>query len=605
MTEKIFKRCPSVDIQFEGLNFNIRENKNVRNILHSLNGSFCAGNLIGILGPSGAGKTSLLNVLAGRITQGISGNIKINGVQRDLKAFQKLSCYIMQEDLIQKQLTVKEAMDYAAKLKLDNNLDARNKDNIVENVINMLGLQATKDTRTEHLSGGQRKRVAIALELINNPPVLFLDEPTTGLDNVVAKQCIQLLKELAKQGRTIICTIHQPSDLLFYLFDQVYFMSEGLCVYNGSVNVIVPFLQRIEYPCPAYSSPADYLIELSGNNKTTKLLSTASSNGKINNCDTILTEKFIAQSQVYNPTTNPVEKSDDIFEVFRYPVPFHVQVYVLLSRMFLQLSRNKTVLGIQTLNHVLSAAAIGMSFFAVGNNANQAIANFKLQIAMIVFYVYTYIMSPILLFPFELEVIKREYFNHWYSLKAYYTSLTISNIPLMIILSFLFNCLVYVMTDQPMEIPRFFYFNIVTLIIALTSYGIGLSIGSTFKPTMGAVIGSALGVVLLLICMYGMGYHGSVGPIMKFFMFLDYMRHGLEGLCVSLLRDRDLLDCADEIYCHFRDPELILRTMGMSESSIEYALMMSAFYLIFCRLIAYVALKRVIKPKISIIKRGF
>ncbi|XP_022900475.2 ATP-binding cassette subfamily G member 4-like isoform X2 [Onthophagus taurus] len=466
MTEKIFKRCPSVDIQFEGLNFNIRENKNVRNILHSLNGSFCAGNLIGILGPSGAGKTSLLNVLAGRITQGISGNIKINGVQRDLKAFQKLSCYIMQEDLIQKQLTVKEAMDYAAKLKLDNNLDARHKDNIVENVINMLGLQATKDTRTEHLSGGQRKRVAIALELINNPPVLFLDEPTTGLDNVVAKQCIQLLKELAKQGRTIICTIHQPSDLLFYLFDQVYFMSEGLCVYNGSVNVIVPFLQRIEYPCPAYSSPADY-------------------------------------------------------------------------------------------------------------------------------------------FPFELEVIKREYFNHWYSLKAYYTSLTISNIPLMIILSFLFNCLVYVMTDQPMEIPRFFYFNIVTLIIALTSYGIGLSIGSTFKPTMGAVIGSALGVVLLLICMYGMGYHGSVGPIMKFFMFLDYMRHGLEGLCVSLLRDRDLLDCADEIYCHFRDPELILRTMGMSESSIEYALMMSAFYLIFCRLIAYVALKRVIKPKISIIKRGF
>lgn len=113
-------------------------------------------------------------------------------------------------------------------------------------------------TRTEHLSGGQKKRLSIALELLNNPPVFFLDEPTSGLDNVSALTCIKLLKKLAAEGRTIICTIHQPPDSLFQLFDLVYVVAKGYCVYQGTPQDIVPFLSTAGFECPMNYSPADY-----------------------------------------------------------------------------------------------------------------------------------------------------------------------------------------------------------------------------------------------------------------------------------------------------------------------------------------------------------
>lgn len=212
-----------VDISFSNVTYtaSLGFRKGEKEILHQISGRLPPGQLIAIMGPSGAGKSTLLDVLSGYRRTGVEGSVYVNGRGRNLERFRRMTCYITQDDRLQPLLTVAENMKYAADLKLETDTPRYEKEEIIELILTHLGLYEAQHTIAGRLSGGQKKRLSIALELISNPMVMFLDEPTTGLDSASCRQVVRLLRELARQGRTIVCTIHQPSASIFQMFDQV------------------------------------------------------------------------------------------------------------------------------------------------------------------------------------------------------------------------------------------------------------------------------------------------------------------------------------------------------------------------------------------------
>jgi ATP-binding cassette subfamily G (WHITE) protein 1 len=591
---RIAKR-PKLDVEFQDLSYSVRDSNakgGWRQILNSLNGKFRCGELTAILGPSGAGKSSLLNILAGFVTSGVKGIVKVNDQPRNMKLFNKLSSYIMQEDMIQPRLTVKEALTYAACLKLSSHIEYSVKLAVVDEVVDLLGLDKCVDTLSEHLSGGQRKRLSVALELVNNPPVIFLDEPTTGLDNFAIKQCIHLLKNISQLDRTVVCTIHQPPSSLFQFFDQVYIVADGYCVYNGSPTELVPFFAVAGYSCPPNNTPADYMIELVHSQPSVvQSFQKSIQNGKINMREILDNDKTLEAYQnegIYNDPTEVVIQKSDI----DFAVPFRLQFTILLKRMLLQGRRNNTGMYIQFFHHLLSALIVGGIFYGTGNDASQTIATFKYCVCINVFFMYTHVMLPVLLFPLEVKMMKREYFNRWYSLKAYYSALTVTTLPPLIILGLMFSAIVYFMTGQPRESYRFVGFCLMALAMAVTSQGLGYFIGSMFTITNGSVMGPAILAPLLALGVYGMGYRTAIEPFYKFAMTLTFVRNGIVGLCNTLFYKREPLECpSDELYCHYARPDVLMIDMAMPIMDYPYQLGMMVVFMVIFRIAAYVSLK--------------
>lgn len=253
-----------------------------KQILYSVSASMPTGTLTAIIGGSGSGKTTMLNTMAERMTSprlSFGGRTTFNGLQGVNSV---RTAYVMQQDVLLPTLTVRETLRYSADLRLPPPTTEEERRKIVEEVILELGLKDCADTRIgnhQHkgCSGGEKRRTSIGVQLLSNPSVLFLDEPTTGLDATSAFQLIRTLKTLAKKGRTIITTIHQPRSEIWSMFDRLVILTRGSPVYSGKASECVPWFEGCGMELPPFVNPAEFLVDIAAIDNRSPELEAASS----------------------------------------------------------------------------------------------------------------------------------------------------------------------------------------------------------------------------------------------------------------------------------------------------------------------------------------
>ncbi|KAA8545298.1 hypothetical protein F0562_020082 [Nyssa sinensis] len=253
-------------------------------LLCDITGAFRPGVLTALMGVSGAGKTTLLDVLSGRKTSGtIEGEIRIGGYPKIQETFARISGYCEQTDIHSPQITVEESVIYSAWLRLHPQIDSKTKSEFVKEVLETIELDEIKDALVgmpgvSGLSTEQRKRLTIAVELVANPSIIFMDEPTSGLDARAAAIVMRAVKNVVDTGRTIVCTIHQPTIDIFEAFDELILLKTGgRLIYSGplgqhSSNIIEYFegisgVPKIRNNC----NPATWMLEVTSTSEEAEL----------------------------------------------------------------------------------------------------------------------------------------------------------------------------------------------------------------------------------------------------------------------------------------------------------------------------------------------
>eukprot|EP01012_Entosiphon_sulcatum_P063485 TRINITY_DN90_c0_g1_i1.p1 TRINITY_DN90_c0_g1~~TRINITY_DN90_c0_g1_i1.p1 ORF type:complete len:634 (-),score=168.02 TRINITY_DN90_c0_g1_i1:856-2757(-) len=562
--------------------------KNGRKVLlHGVCGS-AQGRLLAIMGPSGSGKTTLLNVLARRDnTMRTEGDATLNGNPYSSAELKKLSGYVMQDDLLNVHLSVEETLVYTAHLRLPPSVSKEAKIERVNTVMRQVGIEHCRNTKIgdamhKGISGGERKRLCVAMELLTNPKLLFLDEPTSGLDSVTALSLVQTLQRLARERNcTVVCTIHQPQSKIFDLFDDLLLLSLGEIVYHGVAADVLVFLERAGFPCPAYCNPADHALDTVVNHGP-ELLQWIREN--VNDVDEGADQAGI---QIHGGEPEPLE-------IDWTHLPWHRQWLVLARRAFKEYFRNRVMILTQIIQAVIMGVLIGTAFLKIGTSQSSTVRRQPVLFFCVINQGVFGALQVINSFPSERQLVLRERAAGTYNVSAYFAAKATVESLMQILCPVLFSVTVYFLVGLRSGAGHFFLFMFFMVLCSVAATSGALMISTLCRTTAMAVVVLPLG---LEVCRLFGGFFLSPAILPNYFLWLDaisYVKYTYVGISLNELKGLKLYCKASELVngkCPITTGEQTIKSLGLDKFTIGGCIGYLILIIVFCRVVAYLALR--------------
>lgn len=376
--------------------------------------------MVAIIGSSGAGKTSLMAALCGRIRGKLSGDFSINDEPATKELITSVTGFVPQYETAVAVLTVEEHLRFVVELKLGRSISRYEKWERVESVVKRLGISSLKRTRIKNLSGGEKRKLNLAEELLREPLFLFCDEPTTSLDSFNSKSVMQTLRQLTcneAEGGTrqaIICSIHQPSSTVFNYFNYIILMDTGRIVYHGKIAEFYKNLDASGMHLPPNYNPAEFFVNLVSPIRFNNL----DHDERISQlCE--LNEQNIMRKSNNKLNSSLLTDTDHIEKIQR--LPWTLQFLLLLNRAILVGCRDISEAALSSSSNLIIALGIGILYAGKSPNKQAWITDaegmFFNVIAQIYFNTY---MNVVNVFAPELPNIRKETGENLYSISSFY-----------------------------------------------------------------------------------------------------------------------------------------------------------------------------------------
>eukprot|EP00257_Ricinus_communis_P024853 XP_025012267.1 pleiotropic drug resistance protein 1 isoform X2 [Ricinus communis] len=470
-------------------------------LLKGVSGAFRPGVLTALMGVSGAGKTTLMDVLAGRKTGGyIEGNITISGYPKKQETFARISGYCEQTDIHSPHVTVYESLLYSAWLRLPPEVDSDTRNMFVEEVMELVELTSLREALVglpgvNGLSVEQRKRLTVAVELVANPSIIFMDEPTSGLDARAAAIVMRTVRNTVDTGRTVVCTIHQPSIDIFDAFDELLLLKRGgEEIYVGPVGRhachLIKYFEDIE-GIPKIKdgyNPATWMLEVTTTAQEVALGVDFSDIYKNS-------ELYRKNKALIKELSRPLPGSKDLYFPTQYSKSFTTQCMACLWKQHWSYWRNPPYTAVRLVFATFIALMFGTIFWKLGTKRSRrqdifnAMGSMYAAVLFLGFHNSTAVQPVVAI---ERTVFYRERAAGMYSALAYAFGQVMIEVPYILIQTIIYGVIVYAMVGFEWTISKFFWylFFMYFTLLYFTFYGM-MNVAITPNHNIAAIVSSA------------------------------------------------------------------------------------------------------------------